>query len=460
MTAVADTSFIDVGSIENLLAGPAPGLDRVLEVIARAEAGRGLAPEEVAVLLRAEDPAHVAPLFAAARKVKDAIYGRRLVFFAPLYYSNRCLNDCRYCGFRRSNPRPRRRLSADEVAAETRALLRQGHKRILVIGGEEQDGPELLRQVIATVYATREGRGEVRRVNVESAPMSVEDFRLLKAARIGTYVCFQETYHPVTYAAMHPSGPKADYRWRLEVMDRAMEAGINDVGIAALLGLHDYRFEVLAMLAHARHLEQRFGAGPHTISVPRLEPADGAPAAEQPPHPVSDLDLQRIVAILRLAVPYTGLILSTREGPAMRTALIDLGISQLSAGSRTDVGGYAGDAGKVAQFTVGDQRSLDAVIADVARRGYVPSFCTGCYRMGRTGPDFMELAKPGLIRLHCLPNALFTFQEFLCDYATPETRVAGEAMIHDQLAEVPEIRRVETAAILERIRAGERDIYF
>jgi 2-iminoacetate synthase len=354
-------------------------------------------------------------------------------------------------------------LTLEEIAQETKVLVEQGHKRVLVIGGEEP-GPKGLKHlvgVIETVYETRSGRGEIRRVNVETAPMSVEDFRELKKARIGTYVVFQETYHRGTYKVMHPSGPKTDYEYRLLTMDRAMQAGIDDVGIGVLFGLHPYKFDVLGMLFHARHLDEVFGTGPHTLSVPRIEPAEGAPAALNPPHALSDAEFKKIVAILRMAVPYTGMILSTREGPKLRAELLDLGISQMSAGSRTEPGGYSKSENEAAQFCVGDTRTLDEVIADIAQHGYVPSFCTGCYRKGRTGQDFMDLAKPGLIRLHCLPNALLTFEEYLQDYASPKTRELGEKLIAQQIREeVPEGRKHHLSQALERVVQGERDIYF
>jgi 2-iminoacetate synthase len=456
------TSFVDLDAIHGVLSREGGrDLARVRDVLARARELKGLGLEEAAVLLATQDPVALEEVFAAARHVKEAIYGRRVVLFAPLYYSSFCVNNCLYCGFRRDNPRPRRRLSLDQVKEETRQLERQGHKRVLVIGGEEPGGVDHLVKVIEAVYSVREGRGEIRRVNVESAPMTVEEFRRLKATRIGTYVLFQETYDPGTYAAMHPCGPKADYGWRLHAMDRAMEAGIDDVGIGALLGLHDFRVEVLAMLQHARHLEARFGAGPHTISVPRIEPADDAPAASAPPAPVTDLDFKRVVAVLRLAVPYTGIILSTRESAALRTELLDLGVSQMSAGSCTEPGGYAAGAGSPAQFAVGDARTLDQVVADIAAHGYVPSFCTGCYRKGRTGKDFMDLAKPGLIRRHCLPNALLTFREYLLDYASPATREAGERAIQAQLEhEVDPHQRPAVENSLLRVLGGERDVYF
>jgi len=437
--------------------------ERVRRVLKKARRGRGLSPEEAAVLLQVDHPEFLSGMFQAAKEVKHAIYGRRVVFFAPLYFSNACVNNCLYCGFRRDAPYPRKRLSLAEIDAEVRALTADGHKRLLAIGGEEpgEEAVDYLLQVIETAYQAKSGRNEVRRINVETAPMTVAQFRRLKDAHIGTYVLFQETYDRETYAHVHPSGPKANYDWRLGTMDRAMDAGINDVGIGVLFGLHDYRREVISLLLHAEHLEHEFGAGPHTISVPRIQPAIGASFASNPPAPVSDLELQKVVAVLRLAVPYTGIILSTREEAPLRARLLDLGVSQLSAGSRTEPGGYAGDRKATAQFSLGDTRPLDEVIRDVCLHGYVPSFCTGCYRKGRTGKDFMDLAKPGLIRMHCLPNALLTLREFLDDYASEETRAVGNRVIEQQVrTEVPELRRPSLREALSRTEGGERDICY
>ena len=439
---------------------------RIRECLARARSLAGLTLEETAALASVEDPELVQEIHDAAKYVKHEIYGKRLVLFAPLYYSNYCSNNCLYCGFRRDNKQPRRQLTLDEVENETRCLIDQGHKRILVIAGEDhrKSSFRYLLDVIDRVYQVRSGKGEIRRINVEMAPMSVDQFRELLSRKIGTYVLFQETYDPEVYRRMHPCGPKADYRGRLNAMDNAMEAGINDVGIGSLFGLNDWKFELLALLSHARHLESRFGAGPHTISVPRLEPAEGAPMAIKPPCPVRDDDFKKLVAIIRLAVPYTGIIMSTRESAEMRRQLFDLGVSQISAGSRTSPGGYSeqdGDAGETAQFSLGDHRSLDEVIADVAAHGYIPSFCTGCYRLGRTGSDFMDLAKPGLIRMHCLPNAMITFEEYLQDYASASTRESGERLILNMLEnEVPPDRKAVVTSTLDRVRKGERDIYF
>jgi 2-iminoacetate synthase len=444
--------------------GPA---DRVFarETLAKARGLAGLNKRDVAVLLGVSDPRLLEELFAAARHVKREVYGSRLVFFAPLYVSNRCANECSYCAFRRGNSALRRRtLSLDEIAAETRAIVAQGHKRILLVAGEGAAGTRglaFVQDAIRRIYDTKVGPGEVRRVNVNIAPLTEDGFRALHSTGIGTYQLFQETYHRPTYQRFHVSGPKADYDWRLSAMDRAMAAGINDVGIGALFGLHDWRYEVLALIEHAAHLERRFGVGPHTISVPRLEPAEGSACSSAPPHAVSDADFLKIVAVLRLAVPYTGIIMSTRESAALRRRTFQLGVSQISAGSRTNPGGYGRAAVQQesgSQFQLGDHRSLDEVVRDVASMGFVPSFCTACYRLGRTGRDFMDLAKPGAIKTHCDPNALSTCLEYLLDYASPATRATGEQMIETKTAAMPAGLQAVCQRLTRAVRRGQRDV--
>jgi len=459
-------NIVDGKDIESRLeSAPKPEQSRVREVLDRARELKGLSDTDVLTLLATRDPELLQECFDAARWAKREIYGNRIVYFAPLYISNLCGNDCPYCAFRAANRSlPRRALSQDDIRKETEELIDQGHKRVLMVSGEEypEGGLGYIFESIRTVYSVHKDHGNIRRVNVNIAPLSVEEFRALKAEDIGTYQCFQETYHEPTYRRLHRKGSKADYRNRLEVMDRALEAGINDVGIGALFGLSDWRFEVLAMLAHIRHLEERFGVGPHTISVPRLEPALGSPLSRKPPHAVLDQDFLKIIAVLRLAVPYTGMILSTREGVAIRRAALELGISQISAGSRTDPGGYAaGDQPESGQFSVGDSRPLREVVEDVLDQGHIPSFCTGCYRLGRVGKDFMDLAKPGLIKAHCLPNALLTFAEYLCDFGGPGLSKKGFAAIDRMVeTEVPGPGlRTKVRGLLERVRSGERDIY-
>ncbi len=460
------TPLIDEAAIGRTLAtAPAGSAAQVRAVLAKARQLEGLDADDVAVLMTVEEPELRDELLAAARWVKNEIYGSRLVLFAPLYISNHCDNECLYCAFRaRNTALTRRALTQAEIAAEVKVLIDQGHKRLLLVAGEAYpaEGFRYVLDAIDTIYRTRSGRGEIRRVNVNIAPLSVEQFRELKAAHIGTYQLFQETYHRETYARVHLGGRKRDFDWRLRAMDRAMEAGIDDVGIGVLFGLQDWRFELLAMMQHIRHLEETFGVGPHTISVPRIEPAAGSALATQPLHPVADADFRKIVAILRLAVPYTGIIMSTRENAQTRRETFALGVSQISAGSRTNPGGYAelGDtAAPDGQFQLGDHRALDEVVRDVASLGYVPSFCTACYRLGRTGADFMDLAKPGLIKQHCGPNALSSFAEYLLDYAPSATRTVGGPATERALAEMDDTTRGISLGLLEQVEADQRDVF-
>lgn len=437
---------------------------RVSEVLAKAAQMQGLEAGEVAVLMQLSDPQLLSEMFDTARLVKEQIYGRRLVLFAPLYISNLCCNECVYCAFRARNTALKRRaLTQDEIAREVQLLIDQGHKRILLVAGESypREGFSYILKSIDTIYSVKSGRGEIRRVNVNIAPLELEEFQQLKAAKIGTYQLFQETYHHQTYASVHTGGRKRDYNWRIGAMDRAMAAGIDDVGIGVLFGLWDWRFELLALLQHIRHLEAKFGCGPHTISVPRLEPASGSDVALHPPHAVSDVDFRKLVAILRLAVPYTGIIMSTRENANIRRETFALGVSQISAGSRTNPGGYTTEdtADDMSQFSLGDHRALDEVVRDIAQLGYIPSFCTACYRLGRTGMDFMDLAKPGEIKHHCDPNALSTFEEYLQDYASAATRAAGAELIAQALNGMDDKVRRVSEAMLEKVRAGQRDVF-
>lgn len=442
---------------------PRPDSGRIHAILEKGLLMKGLELKEVAELSSVSDPELLGELFAAARRVKDEIYGKRLVIFAPLYISNLCANECSYCAFRARNTEIKRRaLTQTEIAEETRILIRQGHKRILLVAGESypREGFSYVLKSIETVYGVRgEGAGEIRRVNVNVAPLTADEFKLLKATNIGTYQLFQETYHRSTYKAVHLAGKKADYDWRVTAPNRAMEAGINDIGIGVLFGLCDWRFEILALMQHIRHLEKEFGVGPHTVSVPRLEPATGSDTANHPPNPVSDVDFRKIVAILRLAVPYTGIIMSTRETASLRRETFALGVSQISAGSRTNPGGYGdGEQEDRSQFSLGDHRDLDEVVRDVAELGYIPSFCTGCYRLGRTGADFMDLAKPGDIKYHCDPNALSTFEEYLLDYGSAATRAVGEKLITNTLASMEPKQRAISQKLVDQVRAGKRDV--
>ena len=461
------TDFIDDKALQALLTAPPPDSGRVRDVIAKSLAKQALSVEEAGVLVGAETPDLQEEIFAAARQLKRDVYGNRIVLFAPLYVGNDCVNDCVYCAFRRSNREEiRRSLSQDEIRSQVGALERQGHKRLILVFGEHpRYNAEYIAECVRTVYGVKVGHGEIRRVNINAAPQSIAGYRTIKAAKIGTFQVFQETYHHEAYAQMHPQNTrKGHYLYRLDALSRAQEGGIDDVGIGALFGLYDWRFELLGLVSHALHLQQRYGVGPHTISFPRVRPASGVDLPAQ--WRVGDADFKRIVAILRLAVPYAGLIMTAREPPDVRRELMSFGVSQIDAGTRIELGGYteAGDAQCLqrGQFELGDIRSLDEVLGDLLTDGYIPSFCTACYRLGRTGEHFMEFAIPGFIKRFCTPNALLTAAEYLQDYATPATRAAGEKLIAaevDKLEEGPV--KNELVDRLRRIReAGDRDLYF
>ncbi|MGD9930071.1 MAG: [FeFe] hydrogenase H-cluster radical SAM maturase HydG [Mangrovibacterium sp.] len=462
---ITNASFINEQEISNILQKYSkPSYEQVTDVLAKAREMKGLDLQEVAVLTGISDPLQLHELFQTANHIKDTIYGKRLVLFAPLYISNLCANECVYCAFRAKNKAiVRRSLSQTEVRHETEALIKQGHKRVLLVAGESypKQGFQYVLDSIRSVYEARYNDSEIRRVNVNVAPLSVDEFKLLKAEKIGTYQIFQETYHHETYKKVHVGGKKMNYDWRATALHRAMEAGIDDVGIGVLFGLFDYRFELLAMMQHIHELERVFGVGPHTISVPRMEPATGSDIASHPPFAVSDLEFRKIVAILRLAVPYTGIIMSTRETAQMRRETFALGVSQISAGSRTNPGGYEEEVedDTSGQFSLGDHRPLDEVIRDVAQMGYIPSFCTGCYRLGRTGQDFMDLAKPGAIKAHCGPNALSSFMEYLNNYASPETFSIGVKLIEDTIADMEGLPADRARKLVDRVKQGQKDVF-
>lgn len=459
--------FIDDAALAALLARRPDPL-RVRDVLAKSLAKQALTPAETAELIVADSPDLIAEIFAAARRLKEEVYGNRIVLFAPLYIGNECQNDCLYCGFRRSNREAVRvTLNPAELGRQVLALEDQGHKRLILVFGEHpRYDAEFIANAVRCVYETKRGLGEIRRVNINAAPFDVAGFRVVKQAGIGTYQVFQETYHHPTYARVHPPRTrKADYLWRLDSLDRAMQAGCDDVGIGALFGLYDWRFEALGLVAHAVHLQQRFGVGPHTISFPRIQPALGLELDER--YTVSDADFLRLIAILRLSVPYTGLILTARESAELRREAMGFGVSQIDAGTRLELGGYTAAAtGEQRldreQFMLGDVRSLDEVIRELAVDGYIPSFCTACYRLGRTGEHFMEFAVPGFIKRFCTPNALSTLAEYLTDYAAPETRAAGEKLIAEELDRLEDgPLKEELRRRLERIRGStERDLYF
>jgi len=459
--------FIDEELFHRLLTGGEPDPARVREVLAKSLAKEALEPAETAQLLCCREPGLGEEIEEAARLLKRKVYGNRIVLFAPLYIGNKCINDCAYCGFRRSNRDVvRRTLDREQLTAEVKALEDAGHKRLILVFGEHPEySPEYIADTVRRVYSVRSGRGEIRRVNINAAPFDREGFRTVKAAGIGTYQVFMETYHHETYRHCHPAGTvKGDYAWRLDALSRAFEAGCDDMGLGVLFGLQDWRFEVLGLVAHSRHLQERYGVGPHTLSFPRLKPAHRVALDEK--HLVGDADFRRLIAVLRLAVPYTGLILTAREKPELRRRVMEFGVSQIDAGSRIELGAYAGGscAGveRPEQFHLGDRRSLDEVMGELLEEGFLPSFCTACYRLGRTGEHFMEFAIPGFIKNYCTPNGLTTLLEYLVDYAGTETRKAGTRLIEEELDRMPEgnLKR-ELIDRLERIRTqGERDLYF
>lgn len=436
-----------------------PTREEVKETIDKAKNKKGLTLVETAILLNNSQPDLIDEMFRAAKQVKQDIYGSRLVLFAPLYVSSFCVNDCEYCGFHRRNPAVRKKLSLEEIKQQVEILLDRGYKRLLLEFGEDiNNNPiDYVVEVIKTIYNTKKGKGDIRRVNVNIAATSIENYKKLKTAGIGTYQLFQETYHRPTYEQLH-NGPKADYERQLTALDRALQAGLDDVGIGVLFGLYNYKFEVLGLLTHAQYLDKKYKVGPHTISVPRFRPAHTVDY--QPTYEVSDDDFLKIIAVLRLAVPYTGMIISTRENPEIRKKAFAIGISQTSAGSATSPGGYGQEKAE-AQFNIADHRSLDEVIYDICQMDYLPSFCTACYRSQRTGEKFMELAKTGNINLLCQPNAILTFKEYLLDYASPQTKEAGEKLIEKTIAEIPDEKvREQVKNKLKELVGGKRDLYF
>ncbi|MBU0558166.1 MAG: [FeFe] hydrogenase H-cluster radical SAM maturase HydG [Bacteroidetes bacterium] len=438
------------------------------DIIEKSKEAKGLTLEECASLLQIDDQEITQEMFSTAKFVKEIIYGNRLVLFAPLYVTNACVNNCLYCAFRKDNKDLiRKTLSLDEIREETEFLVKTGHKRVLLVAGEhpKQSALRFIGDAVKTVYDANISGANIRRINVNTAPLSIDDFKELKSFEIGTYQCFQETYHYETYLKMHPTGPKKDYSWRLYAMDRALQSGIDDVGIGVLFGLTDHRFETLAMLSHAFNLDARYGIGPHTISIPRLEPAFNAPVANKPPYAVDDPSFKKLIAILRLAVPYTGIILSTRERAELRRELFELGVSQISAGSRTSPGSYKETENSIngyqmEQFQLGDHRTLEEVVKDCCSLGYLPSFCTACYRSDRTGDRFMKLAKTGEIGKICVPNALSTFKEYVNDFAHEETKKVAIDFIQNEIENSEDKTAVKVRKMIERIDNGERDVFF
>ncbi|EIW6615087.1 [FeFe] hydrogenase H-cluster radical SAM maturase HydG [Clostridium perfringens] len=438
----------------------------VREIIEKSKSAEGLTPEETAVLLNLEDKELIEKMFKAARQVKEKLYGKRLVVFAPLYVSNYCVNNCTYCGYKHCNDElKRKKLNKEQLIEEVKVLESLGHKRIALEAGEDPVNAPLdyILDCIKSIYSIKFDNGSIRRINVNIAATSVEDYKRLKDAEIGTYILFQETYHKPTYERLHVSGPKHNYNYHTTAMHRAREAGIDDIGMGVLYGLYDYKYETLAMLMHAMDLEETTGVGPHTLSVPRLRPAENV-SLENYPYLVDDEDFKKIVAILRLAVPYAGLILSTREEPGLRDEIIALGVSQVSTGSCTGVGGYSeaySDPEEKPQFEVGDHRSPVEMIESLMEAGYIPSYCTACYREGRTGERFMDIVKSGELYKICEANALITLKEFIDDYGTDRTREIGDKLIKKSIDEIDnESFRKSVEEKINKISNGTRDLRF
>lgn len=463
------TEFIDDKEVRDAIAyaddhkNDVELIDKILE---KARKRKGLNYREASVLLACENEEKNKEILDLAKQIKKDFYGNRIVLFAPLYLSNYCINGCLYCPYHAKNKHiSRKKLTQDEIKKEIIALQDMGHKRLALEAGEDpvHNPIEYILESIKTIYETTHDRGVIRRVNVNIAAETVENFKKLHDAGIGTYVLFQETYNKKRYEELHPSGPKSNYRWHTEAMDRAMEAGIDDVGIGALFGLDLYRYEFIGLLMHADHLEQVYGVGPHTISVPRVKKAEDIdPDAFD--NGIDDDVFIKIIACLRIAVPYTGMIISTRENKEVRRKALGAGISQISGGSKTSVGGYEKEEDKddnSAQFDVSDQRTLDEVVLWLMEIGYIPSFCTACYRAGRTGDRFMSLCKSGQIQNCCHPNALLTLEEYLLDYAGPETRKVGQKFIREEVNNIPKQKvRDLVLQYLDRMQDGERDFRF
>lgn len=450
---------------EKLKANQNPEKEKIRDILEKSLSLERLEPDETAALLNVKDPELWEEIFETAGKVKEKVYGNRIVTFAPLYLSNYCVNSCAYCGYRKENKFiKRKKLTLKEIEEEVRALIRQGHKRLIVVYGEHMESDiNYIAETIKFIYSIKEGRGNIRRVNVNAPPLQIEEYKILNEIGIGTFQVFQETYHRKTYAKLH-KGIKAHYRWRLYALHRAMEAGIDDVAIGALFGLYDWKFEVMGLLYHTIDLEKHFdGVGPHTISFPRLEPAIGTPFYKKSKYLVSDKDFIKLVAVIRLSVPYTGLILTAREKPEIREKLLPLGVTQLDFGSNIGVGAYSKGTYDLEkqQFFINDLRSLDEGICWLAKHGKITSFCTACYRAGRTGDYFMHFAKTGLIHKLCHPNAILTFKEYLEDYASEKTKKEGEKVIKQELNLIKDEKLKEKVLeYLKRIEQGERDLYF
>jgi len=467
--AIADQrmkAFIDPEEIWGFINNTKASKERVREVIAKSLEKNRLSLEETAVLINATDPELIEEIKQGAKTLKERVYGNRIVLFAPLYVGNKCINNCKYCGFRTANKEAiRKTLTDKELINEVEALEENGQKRLILVYGEHPAySPEYIAHTVKTVYGVKKNNGEIRRVNINAAPLDIDGFRIVKEAAIGTYQIFQETYHPEIYTNYHLDGPKKDYEYRLTGLDRAQEAGIDDVGIGALFGLYDWRFEVLGLVRHTNHLEACYNVGPHTISFPRITKAAFSEIQDQ--YAVSDADFTKLVAILRLAVPYTGMILTARESVKVRQEVLEFGVSQIDGGTKLELGSYSASENENQnlnreQFTINDSRSLNEIIDELLQKGYLPSFCTSCYRMGRTGEHFMEFSVPGFIKRYCTPNAILTLAEYLEDYAPKQTAEVGWKVIDKNIEDLKEPKLIEEIKNrLEQIKNGKRDLYF
>jgi 2-iminoacetate synthase len=457
--------FLDPEEIWGFINNTKPDKQRVREVIAKSLDKQRLTMEETAVLVNSVGTDLFDEIRQGAKELKDKVYGNRIVLFAPLYVGNKCTNNCQYCGFRTSNRDAiRKTLSDEEIVSEVEALEDNGQKRLILVYGEHPDySPEYIAHTVRTVYGVKKGHGEIRRVNINAAPLDIEGFRIVRESGIGTYQIFQETYHPEAYKWYHLGGKKRDYEYRLTALDRAQEAGIDDVGIGALFGLYDWRFEVLGLLRHTNHLEACYDVGPHTISFPRIKDALSLNIDNR--YQTGDEDFKKLVPILRLAVPYTGLILTAREAPDVRKDVMQYGVSQIDGGTKLELGSYSDSQNEVQnlnreQFKISDARSLSEVIDELLINDYLPSFCTSCYRMGRTGEHFMEFSVPGFIKRFCTPNAILTLSEYICDYATEEVAAKGWKAVEKNLQKLEPVVMQSTKEKIERIKKGERDLYF
>jgi 2-iminoacetate synthase len=461
--------FIDPDEIWGLLNSLPATKEQVREVIAKSLDKKRLTLRETAILINATDPELIEEIKQGARDLKTKVYGNRIVLFAPLYVGNRCTNNCKYCGFRVSNKDAvRKTLMDEELIHEVEALEDNGQKRLILVYGEHPEySPDYIAHTVRVVYGVKKGNGEIRRVNINAAPLDIDGFRIIKESGIGTYQIFQETYHPEAYKEYHLGGVKRNYEYRLTALDRAQEAGIDDVGIGALFGLYDWRFEVMGLVRHTNHLEACYNVGPHTISFPRIQNASTLDIGHS--YNVSDEEFVRLVAILRLAVPYTGMILTARETPEIRREVIRFGVSQIDGGTKLEIGSYAENLNEEQnlnreQFHINDSRSLNEIIDELLDNDYLPSFCTACYRLGRTGEHFMEFSVPGFIKRYCSPNALLTLSEYLMDYAPEATKIKGWQVIEKILMQLETADgKVNTSEIrlrIDRIKSGEHDLYF